>query len=61
MLSKPPAFVGKIRIDGDNNQIYWTEASLLSASLSLSGLQYPDAIASDIATQMTAESPTCRP
>lgn len=56
MLSKPPAFVGKIRIDGDNNQIYWTEASLLSATLSLSGLQYPDAIASDIATQMTAES-----
>ena len=33
MLSKPPAFVGKIRVDGDNNQIYWTEASLLSASL----------------------------
>ena len=56
MLSKPPAFVGKIKIDGDNNQIYWTEGSLLSATMSLSGLQYPDAIASDIASQMTTES-----
>lgn len=57
MLSKPPAFVGKIRIDGDNNQIYWREGVTdLSAAMSLSGLQYPDAIATDIATQMTTES-----
>ena len=55
-LSPPPAFVGKINITSNNNEVYWSEgATNLNATLP-SGLVYPSDGAAVLAAYMTATS-----